>query len=126
MSNERKIIVLRLLFAAFSAEQIVECFTHAGVREDEIAQESVVLARLHRHSHGIDHLTRIGSEERAAQYLIGGLSMMALSRPSVSPKVLARGIAITGNFLIITSSPCLRASSSLIPMRANGGSMNTE
>ena len=35
---------------------------------------------------------------------------------------VALGIAITGNFLIIISKFCLRASSSFNPIRANGGS----
>lgn len=34
--------------------QVVKRFTHARVREDEVAQERVLLSRLHGHCYGVD------------------------------------------------------------------------
>jgi hypothetical protein len=68
----------------FSTEQIVECFAHAGVREDEIAQESVVLAPSSSPFATV-LITSLASGAKSVQpnILLVVLSMMALSRPSV-------------------------------------------
>ena len=51
--------------------QVVKRFTHARVREDEVAQERVLLSRLHGHCYGVDDFPGLRSKKRAAQNLLG-------------------------------------------------------
>lgn len=56
---------------SLQVHQIVQRLAHAGMCEDEIAQESIFLPRLHGHCHQIDDFARLRSEQGTAQYLIG-------------------------------------------------------
>ena len=72
-------------------------------------------------------ITSLDSGAKSVQPRISSVlaSITALSTPSVSPIVCMRGIDATGIELTRTSRPLRRASSSLIPMRESGGSVNT-
>gem|GEM_PF-2854913 len=62
--------------------QVVERFTHARVREDEVAQERVLLPRLHGRRYGVDDLPGFRPKKRAAQISWVSASATILKSPS--------------------------------------------
>lgn len=51
--------------------QVVQRFTHARVREDEVPQERVLLSRLHARRYGVDDFSGFRPKKRAAQNFLG-------------------------------------------------------
>src|SRR5262249_25608278 len=107
-------------------EERVKSLDHRRVRENGVAEPRIWQICQHRRLHRGDDLAGLGANHREADNSVVITPTRAFMKPCFSSVVCARSTALIGSFAMRTVMPWRRASASLSPTRASGGSVNMQ